>query len=111
MEKVKPDREDVDQRIARVLVEMLGTPPCDVTPDKHLMPPGLPQTAAEGAAAIPDDYTGNLGADSLDVVEIVICLEEEFAIEIADDEVETVKTVRDVGDLVERKLDELGVSA
>ncbi|SFN36559.1 acyl carrier protein [Proteiniclasticum ruminis] len=38
----------------------------------------------------------DLGADSLDIVEIVMALEEEFDIEISDDEAEQAKTVGDV---------------
>ncbi|HBT19163.1 MAG TPA: acyl carrier protein [Clostridiaceae bacterium] len=38
----------------------------------------------------------DLGADSLDIVEIVMALEEEFDIEISDDEAENAKTVGDV---------------
>jgi len=38
----------------------------------------------------------NLGADSLDVVEIVMSLEDEFGIEIADEETAKIKTVQDI---------------
>jgi acyl carrier protein len=53
----------------------------------------------EGASLIDD-----LDADSLDVVELVMTLEEEFRVEITDDEADKMLTVRDVTDLVEGKL-------
>jgi acyl carrier protein len=40
-----------------------------------------------------DDFRDDLGADSLDVVELVMALEEEFDTEISDDEAETIHTV------------------
>ena len=43
----------------------------------------------------------DLGADSLDIVEIVMALEEEFDIEISDDEAEQAKTVGDVVNYLE----------
>jgi len=43
-----------------------------------------------------DSTFEDLGADSLDIVEIVMALEEEFDIEISDDEAEQAKTVGDV---------------
>lgn len=46
----------------------------------------------------------DLGADSLDGVELVMCLEEAFDIAIADDEAEKIKMVRDAVQLVEKKV-------
>ncbi|MBE7039780.1 MAG: acyl carrier protein [Ruminococcaceae bacterium] len=40
-------------------------------------------------------FTDDLGADSLDLVELVMALEEEFDIEMPDDEIENIKTVSD----------------
>lgn len=48
-------------------------------------------------ASIIDD----LGADSLDIVDMVMTLEEEFDIKISDDEVENVKTVGDIVKIIE----------
>lgn len=45
--------------------------------------------------------TEDLGADSLDVVDLVMSLEEEFDIEIPDDEVENIKVVGDVVKYIE----------
>ncbi len=48
-------------------------------------------------------FVEDLGADSLDVVELVMALEEKFDIEIPDDEAEKIQTVKDVLDYVEAK--------
>ena len=46
-------------------------------------------------------FVEDLGADSLDVVELVMALEEKFDIEIPDDEAEKIQTVKDVIDYIE----------
>ena len=51
-------------------------------------------------------FVDDLDADSLDVVEVVMELEEEFDIEISDEESEKMVRVKDVVELVERKLRE-----
>ncbi len=48
-------------------------------------------------------FVEDLGADSLDVVELVMALEEKFDIEIPDDEAEKIQTVRDVLNYIESK--------
>jgi acyl carrier protein len=57
------------------------------------------------AAEVKDDakFVEDLGADSLDVVELVMALEEKFDIEIPDDEAEKIATVADVVAYVESK--------
>lgn len=52
--------------------------------------------------ASPDD----LGADSLDVVDLVMSFEEEFDIEIPDDQVEKIKTVGDIVKFIEEKVED-----
>lgn len=47
--------------------------------------------------------TDDLGADSLDVVDLVMAIEDEFSIEIPEDEVENIKTVGDIVKYVEDK--------
>ena len=54
------------------------------------------------AASITDD----LGADSLDVVDLVMSFEEEFDIEIPDDQVEKIKTVGDIVKFIEQKVED-----
>lgn len=54
------------------------------------------------AASITDD----LGADSLDIVDLVMSFEEEFDIEIPDDQVEKIKTVGDIVKFIEEKVED-----
>jgi acyl carrier protein len=48
------------------------------------------------------DFVEDLGADSLDVVELVMALEEKFEIEIPDEDAENIKTVKDVVEYIEK---------
>ena len=50
------------------------------------------------------NFSLDLGADSLDTVALVMDLEDEFTIEIADSEADSVATVRDVVELIQEKL-------
>jgi len=47
-------------------------------------------------------FVDDLGADSLDLVELIMALEEEYGIEIPDDAAENIKTVQDAVDYVEK---------
>lgn len=64
---------DVTQRVKDIIVEQLGVNPDEVTPDAS--------------------FIEDLGADSLDTVELVMALEEEFDAEIPDEDAENLKTV------------------
>jgi acyl carrier protein len=66
---------DVAQRVKKIVVEHLGV-------DENKV--------SEGASFIDD-----LGADSLDTVELVMAFEEEFSVEIPDDAAEKIQTVGD----------------
>ncbi len=60
------------------------------------------QLGVDGEKITPDaTFVDDLGADSLDVVELVMALEEEFEIEIPDEEAEKLQTVQNVVDYVE----------
>ena len=72
---------DLSGRIQSIVTEQLGVEAAEVTKD----------------ASILDD----LGADSLDVVELVMALEEAFDIEIPDDAVEAMRTIGDIQRFVE----------
>ncbi len=72
---------DLSDRIQSMVAEQLGVEPAEVTKD----------------ASIFDD----LGADSLDVVELVMILEEAFDIEVPDDAVEEMRTIGDIQRFVE----------
>jgi acyl carrier protein len=50
---------------------------------------------AEGEIKINSSFIEDLGADSLDIVELVMAMEEEFEVEIPDEEAEKIKTVQD----------------
>ena len=49
-------------------------------------------------------FIDDLGADSLDTVELVMALEEEFDTEIPDEDAEKIKTVKDVYDYIDAKV-------
>jgi len=73
---------DVAQRVKKIVVEHLGVDAEKVTPE----------------ASFIDD----LGADSLDNVELVMAFEEEFGVEIPDDAAETIQTVGDAIKFIEK---------
>ena len=50
-------------------------------------------------------FLEDLGADSLDIVELIMALEEEFDIEIPDEDTEGLRTVQDVCNYLEKKKD------
>ncbi len=51
--------------------------------------------------ALDSDIAEDLGADSLDVVDLIMTLEDEFEVEISDDVIESVKTVGDLVNFIE----------
>lgn len=53
--------------------------------------------------AMESSITDDLGADSLDVVDLVMALEDEFNVEIPEDQVENIKTVGDIVKYIEDK--------
>ena len=65
----------LERRVQEIIVEQLGVSSEEAVPE----------------ASFIDD----LGADSLDIVELVMAMEEEFEVEIPDEEAENIKTVRD----------------
>jgi len=73
----------VQPKVKEVIVEQLGVDPERVKPE----------------ASFIDD----LGADSLDIVELVMAMEEEFGIEIPDEDAEKLKTVGDVCNYLQAK--------
>lgn len=76
--------ESIESKVKGIIVEQLGVNPEEVTRD----------------ASFIDD----LGADSLDTVELVMAFEEEFDAEIPDEEAEKLKTVGDAIDYIEKKM-------
>lgn len=80
---MKLTREEILAKLTTILVEQLACRENEVTEEATF-----------------DD----LGADSLDQLEIIIAIEEEFEIDINDDEAEKLRTVGDVIDYIERAL-------
>ena len=76
------DKSAVQAKIVDIIANQLGV-------DKEIV-------TAE--ANVVDD----LGADSLDVVELVMALEEAFDLEIPDDDAESIRTVKDIFDYLEK---------
>jgi acyl carrier protein len=60
----------------------------------------------EDAVTLEASIADDLGADSLDVVDLVMSIEESFDIEIPDEEVENIKTVGDIVKFIEAKTEE-----
>jgi len=61
---------------------------------------GVSEEEVKDGASFVDD----LGADSLDTVEMVMAFEEEFGIEITDEDAEKIKVVKDAVDYIEKKV-------
>jgi acyl carrier protein len=68
--------DNLETKIRSIVAEQLGVDVSELAPDANIL----------------DD----LGADSLDVVEMVMSLEEEFDIEVPDEDVEEMRTISDV---------------
>jgi acyl carrier protein len=78
--------DSLETKVRNILAEQLGVDLGEVTPDARIL----------------DD----LGADSLDVVEMVMSIEEAFDIEVPDEDVEELRTVSDVERYVTRAVGE-----
>jgi len=72
--------EKVEERVKNIIVEQLGVDAAEVVP------------AAQ--------FVNDLGADSLDTVELIMALEEEFDVEIPDEQAEKIKTVGEALDYI-----------
>jgi acyl carrier protein len=56
--------------------------------------------------AMDSSFVDDLGADSLDIVELIMALEEEFDMEIPDEDAEKISTVRDVVDYIKARVED-----
>jgi acyl carrier protein len=74
------------ERVKKIVIDQLGVDEEQVTPD----------------ASITDD----LGADSLDRVELVMAIEQEFDIEISDEEAEKIETIQDAVKYVQEQVED-----
>ncbi len=71
---------NIEERVRKIIIEQLGV--------------------GEGEVADDASFVDDLGADSLDTVELVMALEEEFECEIPDEEAEIITTVKQAIDYV-----------
>ena len=74
---------DIEQRVKKIVAEQLGV--------------------NEAEVKIDSSFVDDLGADSLDTVELVMALEEEFEIEIPDEDAEKILTVGKALDYIKEK--------
>jgi len=73
----------IEERVKEIIVDQLGVSADQVTMEAK--------------------FVEDLGADSLDTVELVMALEEEFDVEVPDDEAEKLQAVKDVVSFIESK--------
>ena len=78
--------DDSQQKVIDLIVDQLGVDVDNVTPEAH--------------------FIDDLGADSLDTVELVMAFEEEFDIEIPDEDAEKLETVGNAIDYLNKRLSE-----
>ncbi|HEX6512207.1 MAG TPA: acyl carrier protein [Chloroflexota bacterium] len=76
---------DVYDRMKKIIVEQLGVDEADVTPQAS--------------------FVEDLNADSLDLVELIMSLEEEFNLEISDEDAEKIHTVGDALEYVQEHVE------
>ena len=74
---------DIEERVKKIVVEHLGVEEAKIQSDSK--------------------FIDDLGADSLDSVELVMAFEEKFGIEIPDDAAETIQTVQNAIDYIQSK--------
>ena len=76
--------ESIEDKVKQIIVDELGVEESEVTPNAR--------------------FIDDLGADSLDTVELVMRFEEEFSIEIPDEDAEKIQSVRDaIANIEERR--------
>ncbi len=72
---------ELESKVVDVIVEQLGVDAAEVTPEKS--------------------FTGDLGADSLDTVELIMQFEQQFGVSIPDEDAEKITTVKDAIDYIQ----------
>ena len=74
------NQEEIFEKVKKIIVEQLGV--------------------ADTSVTLEASFIDDLGADSLDIVELIMALEEEFDMEIPDEDAEKIVTVSDVVDYI-----------
>src|SRR5438874_10338294 len=87
-EQIFMAEKSIEEKVKDIIVEQLGVNPEQVTPKAS--------------------FIEDLGADSLDIVELVMAFEEEFGVEVPDEEAEKLQTVQDVIDYIKDKAKQQG---
>ena len=80
---VEDQGKSPEDRIKLIIVEQLGVDADEVNPASR--------------------FVEDLGADSLDTVELIMAFEEEFGVEISDDEAEKIKKVKDAVEYIDKR--------
>ena len=80
--------KSIEEKVKDIIVEQLGVNPEQVTPQAS--------------------FIEDLGADSLDIVELVMAFEEEFSVEVPDEDAEKLQTVGDVIKYIEERAKQQG---
>ena len=81
--KLEDGSMSVEERVKSIIVEQLGVDADDVVPDAS--------------------FIEDLGADSLDTVELIMAFEEEFSLEISDEEAEKIRRVKDAVEYIDNR--------
>jgi acyl carrier protein len=82
MASVTERNPEIVEKVKQIIAEQLGVDENDISPSSS--------------------FVEDLGADSLDTVELVMALEEGFGIEIPDEDAESIRTVNDAMDYIEK---------
>ena len=76
--------DDIQAKVIKIISEQLGKDESEITPESH--------------------FVDDLDADSLDTVELMMALEEEFGVKIPDEEEEKITTVSSAIDAIKQKM-------
>ncbi len=79
-----PDTQNIRERLKKIIVDQLGVDESEVVPSAS--------------------FVEDLNADSLDLVELIMSLEEEFKVQISDEDAEKITTVQEAWDYIEEHL-------
>ena len=79
-----PTAQEIQERLKKIIVDQLGVDESEVVPNAS--------------------FVEDLNADSLDLVELIMSLEEEFKLQISDEDAEKITTVQEAEDYIEEHL-------